>query len=142
MTRLILWTYSLLACVCWPGRDSSDIVRRNIRIASRIQAIELWSLAVVTWVWSSRHPRRTEASSINTQKLFCRSAAVLGRPHRKEPLTCSSASVCDLTKSVRVFCQDGSVRQGRPRTAALRKKSFCVFMDGPSVRWAFDEARG
>jgi len=31
-------------------------------------------------------PRRTEASESDTRKLFCRSAAVLGRPRRTKPL--------------------------------------------------------
>ena len=47
-------------------------------------------------------PRRTEAPTLETRKLFCRSAAVLGRPCRTYPNGLSwQASVCNPSRYCR-----------------------------------------
>jgi len=79
---------------------------------------------------------RTEAASPNTRKLFCRSAAVLGRPHRSEVLNWKPSNAeAQLTtlmgaaedgrlrqKSFRVLGEGTTDRWGRPSTAALRQR--------------------
>ena len=69
--------------------------------------------------------RRTEVDIASTRRLFCRSAAVLGRPRR-------IASLSNSTQPTTL--PFGSVRRGRPRTAALRQKSVRVCSRGTSVR--------
>jgi len=74
--------------------------------------------------------RRTEAPIFNTRKLFSRSAAVLGRPRPAVPLANSRAPATNKPRRITV----ASIRRGRPRTAALRLKSFRALKIGASVR--------
>ena len=64
---------------------------------------------------------RTEAPE-DTRKLFCRSAAVPGRPRPREPFTCS------VTMSG--FCSTGATGDGRAPTEELS----CI-RSGAVVRW-------
>ena len=102
-----------------------------------------------TAVRDSAAGRRSEAPSPDTRMLFCRSAAVLGRPRQTEvrspntrTLFCRSASSSAAPvkqkstnwKRLRELCRvigDGaSVRWGRPRTAALRRRApVCLGME-------------
>src|ERR1051325_1161020 len=138
MTRLILWTYSLLACVCWPGRDSSDIVRRNIRIALRIQAVELGRgcLDLV----GSRHPSN-RSIFINTRALL--SERGRPRPHLwdRTIFTKRGHAFCQIAKTGgrtnMWFFSTGAAEDGRAPSEEL-----CVFMDDASVRRADEQLSG
>jgi len=63
--------------------------------------------------------QRTKVPRPDARNLFCRSAAVLGRPRRVRYWV-----LCPPLLRLQLGKKEASIWRGRPRTAALRQKRF------------------
>src|ERR1051325_12134413 len=65
------------------------------------------------------HRRRTEVLIINTRELFCRSAAVLGRPRRIQALAIQRLAHLPQYRVTAGFYSTGAAEDGRAPTEEL-----------------------